>query len=160
MKRYYALSLALIIVILMFGATIFANAYGPRFNFNFKESDKVTLKGKITYDNRRLAELESGGKVYKMAFPYFVIDELKIKDKDNVEIEGYKTTGINCPMPFIDKDEEVVVVAKVTYNGKTFDIEKEMKDNNFGPGYGCGRGGFGGNRPNDRRGPRGRGMWN
>jgi len=158
MKRYYALSLAAIVAVFMFGATLFTNAYGPGFNYNFKDSDKVTLKGKLTFDNRRLAELESNGKVYKTAFPYFVIDELKIKDKDNVEIEGYKTTGNYCPMPFVDKDEEVIVVSKVTYNGKTFDIEKEMKDNNFGPG--CCRGGFNGNRQNDRRGPRGRGMWN
>ncbi|MBN2546907.1 MAG: hypothetical protein JXB50_13990 [Spirochaetes bacterium] len=158
MRRYYVISLAVITAVLMFGTILFAYSYGPRFNYNFKDSDRVTLKGKLIYDNRRLAELESGGKVYKIAFPYFIIDELKIKDKDNVEIEGYKTTGNYCPYPFVEDDEEVVVVSKVTYNGKSYDIDKELKDNNYGPGWGCGRGGYGG-RNYDRRSPRGRGMW-
>jgi hypothetical protein len=98
---------------------------------------KSVLKGNISVSNKLSPELTSDNKVYLLLLPrYLTVD---IKDGTACDVEGFiisnelynmlggkkfNSTNVN----------DVMVVTKITYNGKTVDVEKEkatMQSNNY-----------------------------
>jgi hypothetical protein len=96
--------------------------------FSLNEKDKVTLKGKVTVQNRLHAELSADSKVYILMLPRYYLNDMK--DNDAVEVEGYKLDKNSFPntnmLSQYDKpNTELFYVTKITAGGKTIDVEKE-----------------------------------
>ena len=124
--------------------------------FSATADQKVTLKGSITTANRIHPELKSGTGTYQLMLPRYLIND--IKDGDTVEVEGFtlseefvKTMSPNFKNGTVGTGD-FIFVSKITYNGKTVDVQNEK--GNFGPnnnrdfgGKGRGMGGFNRNCP-------------
>lgn len=107
--------------------------------------EKVSVTGKLYFENLRHPELKSGGKNYELMVPWFYLDQVDLKDGATVSVEGYTVTGV--PYDDVeDKDDVFLHVTKAVIDGKEYDLE----------GYGP-RGGFRGRGP--MMGPGGRGDW-
>lgn len=154
MRRFYLLSGSIIVLLLLFGVAFFAfsqdrpmndnrnqmprvtNDMPPRGNIqqiqqNLENQTKVTVEGKLVYENRRLPEVTNAKETIKVMMPPVVVEILEINDGDAVKIEGYKREQyFRSPFSKIKK-ESVIVVTKVTYKGKDFDIEKELAGYGF-----------------------------
>jgi hypothetical protein len=117
--------------------------------------EKVNLKGTLLVTNKIHPELKSD-KNYLLLFPKFTLTD--VKEGDAAEVEGFKISGnllasmgCNAVQNDTSKDQEYVMVSKITVNGKTIDIEKERKDfrdkmvgqKKQGKGYGMMGGGRG-----------------
>lgn len=102
----------------------------------FAVENITTLKGAIKYDNSIHSEISVGEKTYELMMPrYLLVD---IKEGENIEVEGYvidEKTLSCCGYNFQKEgDEELFYVTKLTYNGKTVNVDEQkggMMRNDF-----------------------------
>jgi hypothetical protein len=95
--------------------------------------EKVTLKGSISVTNKLHPELKSGNSTYLLMLPRYLLND--VKEGDTVEVEGYKFSKdfvgsmMKNSQASLPKDSEFIFVSKVTYNGKTVDVQNEKGKN-------------------------------
>ncbi len=112
----------------------------------FGAENVITLKGTIKYDSSIHSKLVAQDATYELMLPRFLL--VDIKEGENIEVEGIvvdEKTLAFCGY-FSQKEntgnEKFFYVTKLTYNGKTVDVNDQKG--------GMMRGGYG---------HRGRGRW-
>jgi hypothetical protein len=98
------------------------------------EAQKLVLTGPIAFQNLIHPTLKSGGKVYELMVPRYLVYRSGLKEGAQVTVEGYQVAD----RPWADDDGSInVFVTKATIEGKDYDLSQFR-----GPGYGP-RGGWG-----------------
>ena len=103
----------------------------------FGEEKVTTLKGTIKYDSSIHSKLVTQGETYELMMPRFLL--VDIKEGENIEVEGYavdEKTLARCGYTLQKEgSEKFFYVTKLTYNGKTVDVN-DQKGGMMRDGYG------------------------
>lgn len=100
-------------------------AEGP----SYDEENKVTLTGKIYFDNLMHPVLKSGGKEYELMIPRMYLYSIELEEGESVTVEGYEAdepTGFMRGWRFQDEGEDNelhILVTKATVDGVEWDLE-------------------------------------
>ena len=93
--------------------------YGLKFS-----EDKLTVTGPVYFQNRMHAELKADGKDYELMVPRFYLNELELKEGQQVTVEGYVAQG---------DEESYLWVTKAIIDGKEYNLSEGR---GRGRGYG------------------------
>lgn len=103
----------------------------------FAEENVTSLKGTIKYDSSIHSKLVTQEETYALMLPRFLLTD--IKEGENIEVEGYvidEKMLAHCGYASEKTDnEKLFYVTKLTYNGKTVDVN-DQKGGMMRDGYG------------------------
>lgn len=105
------------------------------------DAEIVELTGTIMLEDDGFPVLKSGNEEYVLMYPYYLEDEIDVRDGAEITVEGF----VAPHHPRWEKDEDTVYirVTKAVIDGEEYEVP-------FGPRGG--RKGFGGRRPGFGRG--------
>jgi len=93
--------------------------------------DKVTVTGKLYFENLIHPALKASDKEYELQVPHWYLYQLDLEEGQNVTVEGYTVTNL----PFEkDTDTVHVWVTKAVIDGKEYDLERYGRGPMMGPG--------------------------
>ncbi len=147
------------------GSTV-APPWGAAEGPGYDEENKVTLTGKIFFDNLMHPVLKSGGKDYELMIPRMYLYSIELEEGETVTVEGYEAdepAGFMRGWRFQDEEEDNelhILVTKAIVDDVEWDLESsrygyaDKRGSSFSGPRGMGRQ----NQPTQRGGgPRGGG---